>query len=150
MRTSHLDPSAVELTPSPISESRHLAGGQTDTQTNRTNQSNLTSGNSSSTSRASAGGNVASGYPRKPWRQPPNSTAGLRAFGAAQKAASSAAEKKWNKDLHEEFRSDQQVYAKVIQAMDVELHNAATEAELAEPGAGCRYVIDELRKRGVL
>ena len=50
----------------------------------------------------------------------------------------------------EEFGGNEEVYAKVIQAMDAELQDAATRAELAQAGGGCCHIVHELQKRGVL
>jgi hypothetical protein len=148
-KTSHLN-LRLDVSPLPVPDACHIAGGDSVTETNRTNQSNLTSKDSSPTSLVATCSRTPSGSPRKQWREPPNRPTGLRAFGAAQRAATLAAEKKWNRDLHQTFGGNEEVYAKVIQAMDAELQDAATRAELAQAGGGCCHIVHELQKRGVL
>jgi len=64
-------------------------------------------------------------------------------------AAESAAERRWNHDVHNQFASTPSVYGKVIEAITPELSAAATAAELRRRGDGLLYLLRELRKGGL-
>jgi hypothetical protein len=57
--------------------------------------------------------------------------------------------RRWNGDLLDRFRSTP-VYAVIVDALDEELQNAATEAELKRRGAGVDRILRELAVRNVL
>jgi hypothetical protein len=148
-KTSHYDKAGSNLSPLPVSAECHSAGDQAVTQTNPTNHSNLTLGPS-----RAAGHNVKpaelSGpkrQPRKPTWQRPFASSNLPAFSAARTAARGAAEKRWNKDLQDQFIKYPDRYAEIIQAIDGQLQEAATDAEMGKYGAGVAYLIEELRRR---
>ena len=57
--------------------------------------------------------------------------------------------RRWNGDLLDRFRSTP-VYAVIVDALDEELQNAATEAELKRRGDGVDRILRELAVRNVL
>jgi len=57
--------------------------------------------------------------------------------------------RRWNGDLLDRFRSTP-AYAVIVDALDQELQNAATEAELKRRGAGVDHILRELALRNVL
>ena len=57
--------------------------------------------------------------------------------------------RRWSGDLLDRFRSTP-VYAVIVDAVDEELQNAATEAELKRRSAGADHILSELALRNVL
>jgi hypothetical protein len=57
--------------------------------------------------------------------------------------------RRWNGDLLDRFRSTQ-AYPVIVDAIDQELQNAATEAEQKRRGAGADHILRELALRNVL
>jgi hypothetical protein len=74
---------------------------------------------------------------------------GFKPSCSSQQAAEAAAMRRWNGDLLDRFRSTP-VYAVIVDALDQELQNAATEAELKRRGAGVDRILRELAVRNVL
>jgi DNA-binding transcriptional MocR family regulator len=68
---------------------------------------------------------------------------------SAVKAARTAAERRWNAALHARFTPTPALYAEIIEAIDRELQEAATEAEIRSRGAGLAHIIEQLRHRGM-
>jgi predicted transcriptional regulator len=68
-------------------------------------------------------------------------TTGVRSRDAAE----TAAERRWNDALHEQFRSLPQTYGEVIEAITPEIQAAATDAEMRCHGAGLAYILNRLR-----
>lgn len=64
-------------------------------------------------------------------------------------AAHDAAERRWNLDLQNRYRDKPSVYARMIEALDAELQNNVTKAELGRRGSGVPFLLDELRRRGI-
>jgi hypothetical protein len=71
------------------------------------------------------------------------------ALPSSAEAAQSAALRRWNNDLLDRFRSTP-LYAAIVDALDIELQNAATEAELKRRGAGMACIVEQLTKRAIL
>jgi predicted transcriptional regulator len=137
-------------------QSRHVAGDTTDPQTFPSNNLKETSDaevllqkhdaqSASNDKRCSAiEANLRSNPPNRErtYRQPP-STPSLT-------AARDAAERRWNGELTSHFRDQPSIYSRIVEAIDVKLMNAATEAELRHRGSGLRFLIDELLSRNVI
>jgi hypothetical protein len=70
-------------------------------------------------------------------------------FGASHAAARVSAEKRWNAQLHARLVGNVDLYAEAIAALDSELHEKATDAELQRDGAGLLHIIGELNRRGL-
>jgi hypothetical protein len=68
---------------------------------------------------------------------------------SSEEAAQSAALRRWNNELLDRFRSTP-LYAVIVEALDMELQNAATEAELKRRGAGLACIVEQLTKRAIL
>jgi Mn-dependent DtxR family transcriptional regulator len=60
-------------------------------------------------------------------------------------AARVAAERRWHDDLLKRFRHMPITYGEAVEAIDQEIREAATDAELKADGAGLAYVIRRLR-----
>lgn len=81
-----------------------------------------------------------------------NSSAGSRRQGRlnlARSAAETAGLRRWNSDLLLRFRSMPK-FGAVVDAVDLAMQNAATEAELKQRGGGVAFIVSELLVRGVL
>src|ERR1043165_2546966 len=63
---------------------------------------------------------------------------------ASSVAARSAAERRWNNQLLHRFRSKPVTYGEIVKGIDQALQEATTDAELAQPGAGFRYIVEAL------
>jgi hypothetical protein len=63
----------------------------------------------------------------------------------SQDAARAAAERRWLTELHSAYSGAPDIYAKVVDAVDRVMQEAATEAELQKHGAGFRYIVDQLK-----
>jgi predicted transcriptional regulator len=68
-------------------------------------------------------------------------TAGKRSRDAAE----TAAERRWNDALHEQFGSLPVTYGEILEAIDAEMQAAATSAEMRSRGAGLAYILNRLR-----
>jgi hypothetical protein len=80
-------------------------------------------------------------------RQPP--VVGRVNLPSSQEAARIAAERRWNDDLLDRYRATP-AYATVLAAIDIEIQNAATDAELKRRGAGLVWILEELLRRGLV
>lgn len=69
---------------------------------------------------------------------------------ASSSAARDAAERRWNDELMSRFRDQPSIYSRIVEAIDVTLLDAATEAELSHRGSGLRHLMDELLRRNVI
>src|SRR6185295_5377870 len=62
-------------------------------------------------------------------------------------AARDAAERRWNELFTEEFVASPLVFGRLVDAIDTDLHNATTDAELRKPGSGISFLLKELDRR---
>jgi hypothetical protein len=118
------------------SQSCHIPGDGTDTQTFSTNLSQETCPK-----------RLPSGKRSEPLavRQPTvPSLAGTKSVDAA----SAEAERRWSNDLHQEFCSTPSSYGDVIDAIDPSMQLAATKAELSRRGGGLSYILRQLKLIG--
>jgi hypothetical protein len=122
------------------------------TQTSSNNNIPLTSPHRPSNQQRGSGDRGGLGNERKVGLEPRFSHPGVQGFrpsSSSQQAAEAAAMRRWNGDLLDRFRSTP-VYALIVDALDQELQNAATEAELKRRGAGVDHILRELALRNVL
>jgi hypothetical protein len=150
--TRHWQAVPEEVSPLMVTAGCQSAGDTDGTQTNPINSSHLTLPASAGKSRTPTG----TGSVDRKWHSgkefrtrgssPRRSMPELEASLAAARVS---AEKKWNAQLHVRLVGDQDRYAAAINALDLELQSAATDAELQQGGAGITYVIEELGRRGV-
>jgi hypothetical protein len=75
---------------------------------------------------------------RAPYRPSPSSL----------EAAEISAQRRWNNDLLRQYRSTP-AYAVIVEALDVPLQEAATNAELKRRGAGVACIFREMVRRGI-
>lgn len=61
---------------------------------------------------------------------------------SSRDAAHDAAERRWSNELNAQFSAEPTLYAQILDAIDPQLHEEATLAELATTGAGLRYILD--------
>jgi predicted transcriptional regulator len=62
-------------------------------------------------------------------------------------AARDAAERRWNSELLNQYRSEHSLYSRIVEAIDVKLSSSTTDAELRHRGSGLTYLINELFAR---
>jgi hypothetical protein len=62
-------------------------------------------------------------------------------------AARDAAERRWNDALTKQFIAAPEVFANLVEAIDVELSTATTDAELRKRGSGIHFLLRELDRR---
>ena len=62
-------------------------------------------------------------------------------------AARDAAERRWNELFTKEFVASPLVFGRLVDAIDTDLHNATTDAELRKPGSGISFLLMELDRR---
>lgn len=74
-------------------------------------------------------------------------SSGPRLSVARSDVARAEAERRWQTDLHREFSQLTMTYGQIIEAIDVDIQTAATDAELRYRGGGLAYVISKLRLR---
>jgi hypothetical protein len=154
-RTKHWKSDATEMSPCVVPERGPLVGDNAGTQTILNNHSHLTSAGARQSEIAGAHeGREAPGHPRKRYvavNSPPRPVrgSGMRAFDASKAAARVGAERRWNKALTDRFSASPDKYATVIAALDQDLQNAATEAELTRPGNGLALIVVQLAARGL-
>ena len=65
-------------------------------------------------------------------------------------AARNAAERRWCNVLTQRFSFHEQLFSRILSAIDPALSFAATDAELAIVGGGIKHILAELRRRGVI
>lgn len=63
--------------------------------------------------------------------------------------ARTAAERRWHYALLMRLRDKRELYEQAVEAIDLKLQADATEAELAQKGAGVRHIFDQLVARGL-
>jgi hypothetical protein len=108
----------------------HIQHDNAVTQTYSTNPSQLT---------------CSSGLPKKQVNESnARPIASLSSKGSSA-AARDEAERRWNRELDERFRSKPVTYAEIIEAITPAIQNAATDAELKRRGAGIACIIKELK-----
>jgi hypothetical protein len=84
--------------------------------------------------------------------KPPNRAQTYRPSGStpSSTAARDAAERRWNNELTDHFCNQPSIYSRIVEAIDVSLMNAVTDAELSERGSGLKHLMDELFRRNVI
>jgi len=131
---------------------RHSRDDNPVTQTSSNNNIPLTSPHLPSNQQRGSGDRGGLGNERKvgpgSWFSNPGAQ-GFRPSCSSQQAAEAAAMRRWNGDLLDRFRSTP-VYAVIVEAVDQELQDAATAAELKRRGAGADHILRELTLRNVL
>lgn len=63
--------------------------------------------------------------------------------------ARDAAQGRWDTELLGRFRTTPQLYARIVEMIDLPLATEATDAELKQRGSGLRYILQELDRRGL-
>jgi hypothetical protein len=63
----------------------------------------------------------------------------------SRNAAETAAERRWNDALHEQFGSLPVTYGEILEVIDEAMRAAATDAEMRSRGAGLTYILNRLR-----
>jgi DNA-binding IclR family transcriptional regulator len=118
-----------ELSPN-TRQACHFAGDSAVTQTCTTNQSQST---------------CSSGRPNKRM-EGVEIRSNANSFGhRSADAARNEAERRWNRDLDERFRSMPVTYPEIVDAITPAIHAAATDAELRRRGAGLDYIVKQLK-----
>ena len=129
-------------------QSGHLAGGEAATQTCSTNQSKETCSaeEAQSQAKASACAETFQGLPNKekvgalaPLRPPTNPR--------SREIARQAALRRWDNDLLKALGAEHGAYAIAIEAIDNDLMEAATDAELRRRGTGCALVLERVASK---
>lgn len=69
---------------------------------------------------------------------------------SSQVAARDAAERRWNELLTKKFVIAPDVFASLVDAIDMDLRVATTDAELRKPGSGIGFLLKELDRRSPL
>lgn len=123
---------AAELSPSG-QQSSHVEGESDVTQTYRTNLHHQTYKKDSRESKRVITAPTS-------FRRPPSF-----ASTSAANAASTAAERRWTDALHRRFRSMPITYGEIIDAVDPQMRDAATQAEMKHQGAGFYYILRQLK-----
>jgi hypothetical protein len=134
-------------------QSSHLGSDTADPQTCPSNQFEQTYDAASPPPRPDAPGslNEKKGSPKESnLRVGPGyrSSGSILRSAPSSTAARDAAERRWNKELLDQYRSEQLVYGRIVDAIDVELSSSTTDSELCQRGSGLNYLIDELFARG--
>jgi hypothetical protein len=62
-------------------------------------------------------------------------------------AARDAAERRWNNELLNQYRTEHSLYSRIVEAIDPGLSSSTTDAELRHRGSGLTYLINELLAR---
>jgi predicted transcriptional regulator len=78
-------------------------------------------------------------------REPDQSIVAKQPGAPSIDAARAAAERRWHDDVLKRFRLMPITYGQVVEAIDQEIRDTATEAELKGHGAGLAYIIRRLR-----
>lgn len=132
------------------SQNCHPTGAPADTQTFPINQSNKPSARDPAC-HGGDGKSASCGQTTKEERRAiltPEGSTRFRTATRSRAAAATAAERRWNRALHEQFSSSPEVYAQVIGAIDDAMQCAATAAEIKRHGAGVAYILEQLRAQG--
>lgn len=127
-------------------QSRHVAGDEGGTQTLLTNHSKKPSllepvSESIEDLNKSTSGKGPSGQESSRISRTLPSGSGIRSFEAAR----SAAERRWNAALHDQYAATPTIYGEIIDAIDPAMQRSATEAEIKRHGAGLAYILDQLK-----
>jgi predicted transcriptional regulator len=72
-----------------------------------------------------------------------------KSTSAAASAARSAAERRWNTELFKRYAPRSELYATIVETVDLVMQAGATEAELKIRGSGLDWLEGALRSRGV-
>ena len=133
-------------------QSRHVGGDVADPQTCSSNQSKQTYDAALPPPRPDASGslNEKKGSPKEsnPRVNARNqSSRPILRIASSDMAARDAAERRWNKELLDQYRSEHLVYGRIVDAIDVKLSRSTTDAELRQRGSGLNYLINELFAR---
>jgi hypothetical protein len=126
----------------------HSSGVNVVTQTYPTNNIQLTCPSDSpkkaesSLERSGLGNGSSCNAARAPLRPP-------REQSRSIEAALAAAVRRWNADLLNQFGS-KPIYGDMIDEIDAELQDAATEAEMKRAGGGMAWILKELRARELM
>lgn len=146
------------LSPSNVTTASHLSSDTTGTQTNQINHSSETSPTAGAIPERSSGRfKPGSGLPTCKAKSEPRqarSTGQPRRFSPAvftdpAAAARFAAERRWNSQLTARLRDRPELFEQAIDAIDQQLQDRATEAEMTRKGTGLPYILDQLIKRGL-
>jgi hypothetical protein len=138
------------------SQSRHLGGDTADPQTFTSNLLKETSDEDAllqkSDARSASNDKRGSAIGANLRPNSPNQQRAYRPLGSrtSSTAARDAAERRWNSELMSYFRDQPSIYSRIVEAIDVKLMNAATEAELNHRGSGLSRLMDELLARNVI
>ena len=138
------------------SQSRHIGGDTADPQTSSSNLLKETSGEEAllqkSDARSASNDKRGSAIEANQRRNFLNRERVYRPLGStpSSTAARDAAERRWNSELTSYFRNQPTIYSRIVEAIDVKLMNAATEAELSQRGSGLRCLMGELLARNVI
>jgi len=155
-KTRHWQTSSTD--PSPCgTQTCHLGGDEAGTQTNKRNQFNQTKVGRPTGKGHDSRHEAADGNPNDRRRYSPlrryghaggyhNTTSGLQ---SARAAARVAAARRWNTDLLTRYRTSPDIFSLIVDAIDVELQEAATNAEMSCPGEGAVHITQELARRGI-
>jgi hypothetical protein len=150
--TRHWQVAPSEMTPLRVTADCQSAGDDGGTQTNTNNSSHLTYPVPPAEIRTPTG----AGFFDRKWHSEKEFRAGVSSprrsmpeLGASLAAARVSAEKRWNAQLNARLVGNLNLYAGAIDALDSELQQAATDAELNREGAGLLHVIEELNRRGL-
>ena len=68
---------------------------------------------------------------------------------APSDVARDAAERRWNMALTLHVSANEALYARILERVDQPLSDAATAAEMKDPGSGLRYILTELDRSGL-
>jgi hypothetical protein len=150
--TRHWQAAPSDMTPLTVTSECQFAGDADGTQTNPNKSSHLTLPASGSKNGTPTGAGLIDRkwHSEKELRAKGTSPSrSMPELGASLAAARVSAEKKWNAQLHALLVGNVDLYAGAIDALDPELQQAATDAELQRDGAGVLHVIEELSRRGL-
>lgn len=146
------------LSPSTVPRSCHVGGDKAGTQTILTNHSKATCPPSPARIdqdlRETEGRKWHPKEERSSVSSKPGRTHRCRGFtGAvftdAKFVARSSAERRWNSALQKRLIDTPDLFAQAVEAIDAELQNAATEAEMKRTGGGLSHIIEQLVQRGL-
>jgi predicted transcriptional regulator len=136
-----------------LGQSRHLGSDMADPQTFPTNLLKETYDQASlpQKSHAPSPSNDKKGSAREvnPKDYFPGHQYTSRSLRTAQSGTASrdAAERRWNDELLNQYRGESPLYSRIVEAIDVKLMSATTEAELRHRGSGVTYLMNELFAR---
>jgi DNA-binding IclR family transcriptional regulator len=144
-KTKHWNSGATKVSPSEC-ETCHVAGADTVTQTLITNQSNETSAAASAPAdlQRSRSLDESKGLGRKLLHKRTDEVV-TKSKNGSREAALAAAERRWSAGLNSRYSATPEIYAEIIAAIDAEMQCAATEAEMRKPGAGLRFIHEQLQ-----